>query len=107
MVKGKETVQVRYAITSLGTETSDDRLLTLMRGHWGIENRLRYVRDFTMGEDGSQVRAKAAPQVMAALRNITLNILRLSGAANIAATIRSIAWRPTGALELLGLTPSQ
>ena len=107
LVKGKETVQVRYAITSLGTETSADRLLRLLRGHWGIENRLHYVRDFTMGEDGSQVRAKSAPQVMAALRNVTLNIFRLSGAANIAAAVRDVGWRPNGALQLLGLAPSQ
>ena len=107
LVKGEETVRVRYAITSLGTESSADRLLRLIRGHWGIENRLHYVRDFTMGEDGSQVRARSAPQVMAALRNLTLNIFRLSGAANIAAAIRNIGWRPNGALQLLGLTPSQ
>ena len=107
LVKDKETIQVRYAITSLGTETSAGRLLRLMRGHWSIENRLHYVRDFTMGEDGSQVRVKSAPQVMAALRNLVLNIFRLSGKVNIAAAIRNIGWRPNGALELLGLTPSQ
>lgn len=106
LVKGKATIQVRYAITSLGTETSPDRLLRLMRGHWSIENRLHYVRDFTMGEDGSQVRSKSAPQVMAALRNLSLNIFRLSGVANIAAAIRNAGWRPNGALELLGLTPT-
>ena len=84
-----------------------NNLLLLIRGHWGIENRLHYVKDFTMGEDGSQIRAKSAPQVMAALRNLSLNIFRLSGAANIAAAIRNIAWRPNGTLELLGLIPSQ
>ena len=45
-----------------------------------------------MGEDGSQVRIGAAPQVMAALRNLALNILRMWGATNIAASIRRIAW---------------
>ena len=82
-------------------------ILVLSGGHWGIENRLHYVRDCTTGEDGSQVRAKSAPQVKAALRNLVLNIFRLSGAANIAAAIRNVGWRPNGALELLGLTPSQ
>ena len=107
LVKGKATRQVRYGITSLGTQVSAVRLLRLMRGHWSIENRLHYVRDFTMGEDGSQVRTKSAPQVLAALRNLVLNILRLSGATNIAAMIRTIGWQPNGALELLGLSPSQ
>ena len=104
-IKGKATRQVRYAITSLGTHTPADRLLQLVRGHWRIENGLHYVRDVTMGEDGSQVRTGSAPQMMAALRNVALNILRLSGATNIAATIRNVAWQPNGALRLLGLLP--
>ena len=104
-VKGKTTCQVRYAITSLGIQTSDDRLLQLVRGHWGIENCLHYVRDITMGEDGSQIRSASAPQAMAAVRNPVLAILRLSGATNVAAAIRDIAWRPIGALRLLGLLP--
>ena len=102
-VKDKLTRQVRYAITSLGPRTSADRLLQLIRGHWRIENSLHYVRDVTMGEDGSQVRTGSAPQVMAALRNVVINILRLFGATNIASAIRNIAWQPNGALRMLGL----
>ena len=98
---------MRYAITSLRTEVSAAKLLCLMRGHWGIENRLRYVRDFTMGEDGSQARSMSAPQVMAELRNLVLNILRMSGATNIAAAIRDLGWHPNGALKLLRLLPSR
>ena len=89
-VKGKITCQVRYAITSLGPQTPAARLLELARGHWGIENRLRYVRDVTMGEESSQARADSAPQMMAAVRNLALNILRLCGERNIAAAIRKI-----------------
>ncbi len=80
-------------------------MLTLARGHWGIENRLHYVRDVTLGEDASRVRTGAAPQVLAALRNAVLALLRATGATNIAATLRDITWRGT-ALALLGLTPS-
>ncbi len=104
VVKGKQSRQVRYAITSLGPRTPAPRLLNLVRGHWGIEDRLRYVRDVTMGEDGSQVRTDSAPQMMGAVRNLVLNILRLRGERNIAAAIRKIGWKPNGALELLGLT---
>ena len=103
MVKGEMFRQVRYAITSLGPHTPADRLLNLVRGHWGIENRLHYVRDVTMGEDYSQVRTDSAPQVMAAVRNLVVSILRMRGEKNIAAAIRKIAWKPNGALQLLGL----
>ena len=72
-------------------------------GHWGIENRLHYVRDVTLGEDASQVRTGAAPQVMAALRNVVLGLLRSGGETNIAAAIRRIGWTPGQALAILGL----
>lgn len=97
--------EVRHLVTSLPVTTPPDALLTLARGHWGIENRLHYVRDVTLGEDASRVRSGAAPQVLAALRNVVLTLLRASGATNIAAALRDIAWRGS-ALTFLGLTPS-
>lgn len=103
--KGKVTTEVRYAITSLGPTVGPARLLRLWRGHWGIENRLHYVRDVTFGEDASQVRAGAAPQVMAALRNVTIALLRNARATNMAASLRATGWQPGAALRLLGLTP--
>ena len=69
-IKGVTTVEVVHGISSLSPERADaKRLLELNRGHWGIENRLHYVRDVTMGEDASRIRKGVAPQVMAALRN--------------------------------------
>jgi predicted transposase YbfD/YdcC len=102
--KGKLTTEVRYAITSLGPNVGPTRLLALWRGHWAIENRLHYVRDVTFGEDASQVRSGAAPQVMAALRNVALALLRQAGATNVAASVRATGWQPGAALRLLGLT---
>jgi predicted transposase YbfD/YdcC len=102
--KGCRTQEVRYAITSLAT-ASAARLLHLVRGHWGIENRLHYVRDVTFGEDASRIRTRSAPQVMAALRNAVLGLLRQHGWENIAAALRHYAWQPTAALRLLGLIP--
>lgn len=66
--KGKETVERAHAITSLPPARADaDRLLEIWRGHWGIENRLDWVRDAVYGEDLSQVRTGPAPQLPAAL----------------------------------------
>jgi hypothetical protein len=44
------------------------------RGHWGIENRLHYTRDVTMGEDASRIRCN--PGVFARLRSFAYNILK-------------------------------
>jgi predicted transposase YbfD/YdcC len=100
---GQTTQLVRYFLTSLGAQVPADRLLRLIRQHWHIENRLHYVRDVTLGEDGSQVRSGAAPEALAALRNTVLGLLRQHGYDNIAAALRHFAWSPGAALRLFGL----
>lgn len=103
--QGKRTREVRCFITSLGPETGADVLLDHVRGHWAIENRLHWVRDVTLGEDASQVRSGAAPQVLAALRNTVIALVRDAGWTNIAAALRHYAWQPGAALAVLGLRP--
>jgi predicted transposase YbfD/YdcC len=106
--RGRLSREVAYAVTSLGPEVGPAELLRIWRGHWAIENRLHYVRDVTFGEDASQVRSGAAPEVLAALRNVVLGLLRQANHTNIAAALRQLAWQPGAALRLLGIhTPSQ
>lgn len=101
--KGQRTRKVRYAITSLGQEVDAATLLGYIRGHWSIENRLHWVRDVTMGEDASQVRSGAAPQILAALRSTVIALARNAGWTNIAEALRHYAWQPGAALAVLGL----
>jgi Transposase DDE domain len=104
--KGKHTVEVAYRITSLEPERADaKRLLTLDRGHWGIENGLHHVRDVTLGEDACRVRSNNAPQILAAARNLVLGLLRPLGFPSIAATTRRIVMHPWEGLRLL-ITPN-
>ncbi len=103
--KGTETRQTRYAITSLPARAGAPVLLRFVRGHWAIENRLHYVRDVTLGEDASHVRSGSAPEVMAALRNLVLALLRNAGCHNIAAALRHNGWQPGAGLRLLGIQP--
>ena len=104
--RGERTREIAYAVTSLGPETSATTLLQRWRGHWAIENRLHYVRDVTFGEDASHVRSGAAPEVLAALRNVVIGLLRRAGHTNIAAGLRQMAWQPGAALQVLGITPA-
>jgi predicted transposase YbfD/YdcC len=97
----RETV---YGITSLSRDQADaGRLLQLNRQHWTIENGVFYVRDETFGEDRSRIRTQSGPQVMAALRNAALSLLRLSGSTNISASLRSCAWNTQRTRNLLGI----
>jgi predicted transposase YbfD/YdcC len=95
-----------YAVTSLTvTQASASQLAEWIRGHWRIENQLHWVRDVTYSEDASQVRTRNGPRVMATLRNLVIAIMKMAGAANIAATCRHHARDATRTLTTLGLTP--
>ena len=98
--------EVRSVVSRLGAGVGPERLLELVRGHWAIENRLHWVRDVTLGEDGCRVRTGGAPQVLAALRNVVLGLLRRRGVPNVAAALRENGWQPQGALRLLVLVPA-
>lgn len=100
---GEQTSEGIYAITSLSRERAGaEKLLKISRGHWSIENKSHWVRDVTYDEDRSQVRSGNIPQVMAALRNTAIGIMRLMGETNIAAACRRFAAKPWLALAVIG-----
>jgi predicted transposase YbfD/YdcC len=97
----RETV---YGITSLSEQEADAAtVLAMVRAHWQIENGIHWVRDVTFDEDRSRVRSGHLPQVLAALRNTAIGLLRCRGATNIAAACRSCAAQPWKALNLMGI----
>jgi predicted transposase YbfD/YdcC len=79
-------------------------LATWIRGHWSIEVRLHWVRDVTLGEDLHQARTGSGPQVMAALRNLVISLLRFAGFTNIARALRHHARHPDQAITLVTST---
>ncbi len=92
-----------YAVTCLTADQADaERLGALLRAHWQVEG-LHWVRDVTFAEDASRIRTSAGPQVMAALRNLAIGLLRQAGQTRIAAGLRHIGRDPARALAFLGL----
>jgi predicted transposase YbfD/YdcC len=101
---GEVRTEVVAGVTSLTPERADaGRLLALVRRHWQIENQSHWVRDVTFDEDRSQVRCGSIPQVMAALRNTVIGLMRWAGYTNIAAACRRFAAQPRAALHLIGI----
>lgn len=103
LVTGEFRTETVYGITSLRPQQANPaRLLALNRQHWGIENGVHYVRDMSFDEDRCRIRQGAGAQVMATLRNLAISLLRLAGAASIAAALRFCSRSPLRPLRLIG-----
>jgi predicted transposase YbfD/YdcC len=61
---------------ALSKRFSPARLLGIVREHWSIENAAHWPLDVVFDEDGARNRKDNAPQNLAVLRRMTLNILR-------------------------------
>jgi predicted transposase YbfD/YdcC len=101
---GKRTRETVYLITDLSaSEAAPEMLGRYARGHWGVENKIHYVRDVTFGEDASRIRSGHGPQNASTLRSVAMNYLRTMGS-SIADAKRQIALSPHRApLDLFGV----
>jgi predicted transposase YbfD/YdcC len=98
------STETAYFLTSIPADQGDAEALDhLVRGHWGIENRIHYVRDVTYDEDQSQAYTGNGPRTLATCRNLAISVLRSAGHTNIAKALRHIARNTTRALTILGL----
>jgi predicted transposase YbfD/YdcC len=72
---GEQTeTQERYFISSL--ENNAERILAAKRSYWGIENGLHWVLDIAFNEDRSRVRKDHAPENLAVMRQMAVNLLK-------------------------------
>ncbi len=74
--------ETRYYISSLRAQAQ--AFASRIRGYWGVENKVHYVRDVTQGEDRSRIRTNPLVQVCALARNFALNLYRSNGFQNMA-----------------------
>jgi predicted transposase YbfD/YdcC len=96
-----EPVIVRWYL--LSKRLSPRRMLDVARTHWGIENQLHWVLDVTLVEDASRSRSDNAPQNLALMRKLALNLLRAHpDKGSIKGKIKRAAWDEPFLLSLLG-----
>jgi predicted transposase YbfD/YdcC len=68
------TRDTRYFISSLAPNAA--HLARLVRSHWAIENGLHWVLDVAMHQDHTRIRTGHAPENLAILHHIALNLLK-------------------------------
>lgn len=79
------------------------RLIEVARTHWTIENQLHWVLDVAFEEDAARSRKDNAPQNLALLRKLALNILRSHpDKGSIKGKIKRAGWNDDFLLSLLG-----
>jgi predicted transposase YbfD/YdcC len=96
---GEYSLDVAYGITSRTPEQANpQRVLTVNRGHWTIENSCHYIIDWNYDEDRSRIRKGHGPENITRLRRFAIGVIKSKGGAQ-----RRAENAPTYAQRALGL----
>lgn len=93
-------IQTRLYLSS--AVLSPQRAAALVRGHWGIENRLHWVMDMVFGDDQCRVRTGHAAQNFVAVKHVAANLARRNkGKESLRLTLKAAAWDDNHLAKLL------
>lgn len=104
ILKDKTTSDTRYYISSLPGDAK--QVLNATRSHWQIENSLHWVLDVAFREDNSRVRKDHAPENLATVRHIALNLIKQEKTAKVGVKNKRLmaGWDPDYLLKVLGVS---
>ena len=74
IIEGKSSLATRYYISSL--KLSAEELASSIRNHWTVENSCHWILDVAFNEDRCRIRKDNAPQNLAVVRHIAMNLLK-------------------------------
>jgi predicted transposase YbfD/YdcC len=103
-IGGETSCEVRYFISSLPGDDAK-KFGAAVRRHWEIENNLHWVLDVAFREDESRIRKDNAPENVAMLRHVALNLLKADKTtkAGVQARRKKAGWSETYLARLLGV----
>ena len=96
------SMQVVHGVTSLTAESANAASLAgWVRRHWGIENKIHWVRDVVFHEDHQHAYRGASAHTTAIMHNLAISLLRLAGTTEIRRATEYIAADRTRILPIL------
>lgn len=105
-INNKKTYKTRYYISSLAPDPQ--KMLHVVRSHWGIENKLHYALDVSFDEDNSRIRMGHAAENFSSARRLALNLVRQEPSLNRSIHRKRLmcSWKQDYLLKVLkGMTP--
>jgi predicted transposase YbfD/YdcC len=100
---GKPYEENLYYLTSLNADAA--ALMARIRVHWGIENRLHWVKDVVLQEDAASIQQSAPASLMAILRNLVVSLFRAHGYPSIVKAIDLLSHDFDRLLPMPGISP--
>src|SRR3954466_388358 len=98
--EGKETIEVRYYISSLGVDVK--QFARAVRGHWSIETGCHWVLDMAFREDESRIRERHLRENFAWLNRFALTLLKQHpGRQSLVMKRRSCGWSDAFLMEVV------
>ena len=99
-IKGKISIETRFYISDLALEPKDFN--QYIRNHWSIENRLHWQLDVTFREDLQRTKTGNAPENLAIIRKLSLQLLhKVSDNESIKSRRKIAGWNNQYLMELL------
>lgn len=88
---GKASLERRYYLSS--ATLSAKQFAAAVRAHWHVENRLHWVMDVVFHDDLMRLRTDHGPANMAAIRHMSLNLIRqINDKASLKVRRKTLAW---------------
>ena len=96
------TTETAYYL--LSAALSPERFNTVVRQHWGVENRLHWRLDVVMNEDQDRTRLGNGPHNLAVLRHMALNAMQKEGSkGSLRGKFKRAGWDDAYLTSLLAL----
>jgi predicted transposase YbfD/YdcC len=107
-LKGKSSTERRYFISSHRGRQAQ-KIATLIRNHWRVENQLHWTLDVSFNEDQCRVRVENAAENLSRIRRISLILLKNDTTCKLGIKSKraKAGYDKNYLLTLLGLSPTR